>query len=128
MHYLTDHKRATGLGSAKSGTEHFYGMQVSAAALAILVPLFLFTVAPLIGAPHDVVLRHLSSPVRAVITGMTLVIGLLHFKNGARVMIEDYWQGATRKGLIFVAAAIAYVLMAAGLFALVRISFLSFAV
>ncbi len=128
MHYLTDRKRANGLGSAKSGTEHFYGMQVSAAALAILVPLFLFTVAPLIGAPYDVMLRQLGNPARAVITGLTLVIGLVHFKNGARVMIEDYTQGATRKGLIFLAAAVAYVLIAAGLFAFVRISLLSFAV
>lgn len=128
MQYLTDRKRANGLGSAKSGTEHFYGMQLSAVALAILVPLFLVTVAPLIGEPLQVVLRQLGHPFRAVITGLTLVIGLLHFKNGARVMIEDYWQGATRKVLIFIAAAIAYVLIAAGLFALVRISLLSFAV
>ncbi len=122
MHYLTDRKRANGLGSAKSGTEHFYSMQVSAVALAILVPLFLFTVAPLIGEPFEYVLRHLRQPFRAVITGLTLVVGLVHFKNGARVMIEDYTQGATRKALIFIAAAIAYVLMAAGLFALIRIS------
>lgn len=128
MRYLTDRKRATALGSARSGTEHFYGMQTSGAALAILVPLFFVFVASLIGAPHDVVLRSLGHPGRAVITGLLLVVGLIHFKNGARVMIEDYTQGATRKGLIFLAAAVAYVLIAAGLFALVRISLLSFAV
>jgi succinate dehydrogenase / fumarate reductase membrane anchor subunit len=128
MQYLTDRKRAVGLGSAKSGTEHFYNMQVTAVALAILVPLFLIFVAPAIGAPLDLVLRQLGHPVRAVITGLTLVVGLIHFKNGARVMIEDYAHGATRKALIFAAAAIAYVLIAAGLFALVRISLLSFAV
>jgi succinate dehydrogenase / fumarate reductase membrane anchor subunit len=128
MHYLTDRKRATGLGSAKTGTGHFYHMQLSAAALAILIPLFIILVGPVIGAPLEVVLRHLGHPVRAVITGLTLVVGMVHFKDGARVMIEDYSHGATRKGLIFLATAIAYLLIAAGLFALVRISLLSFAV
>ena len=33
MRYLTDRKRATGLGSAKTGTAHFWAMKVSSAAL-----------------------------------------------------------------------------------------------
>ena len=35
MAYLTDRKRAMGLGSAKSGTEHFWAMKVSAFGLLI---------------------------------------------------------------------------------------------
>ena len=42
MRYLTDRKRAVGLGSAKSGTEHHWHMQISSIALIILVPLFVF--------------------------------------------------------------------------------------
>ena len=42
MRYLTDRKRAIGLGSAKSGTAHFWSMKVSSVALLILVPLFCF--------------------------------------------------------------------------------------
>jgi succinate dehydrogenase / fumarate reductase membrane anchor subunit len=33
MSYLTDRKRATGTGSAKTGTEHFWLMKVSSVAL-----------------------------------------------------------------------------------------------
>ena len=46
MRYLTDRKRAIGLGSAKSGTAHFWAMKVSSVALLILVPLFIFTFGP----------------------------------------------------------------------------------
>ena len=35
MAFLTDRKRAEGLGSAKSGTEHFWSMTVSSVALLI---------------------------------------------------------------------------------------------
>ena len=49
MAFLTDRKRASGLGAAKTGTEHFWGMTISSAALLILVPLFVFTVGPMIG-------------------------------------------------------------------------------
>ncbi|MDG1240449.1 MAG: succinate dehydrogenase, partial [Planktomarina sp.] len=38
MAFLTDRKRASGLGVAKKGTEHFWGMTISSAALLILVP------------------------------------------------------------------------------------------
>ena len=40
MRYLTDRKRATGMGSAKSGTAHFWAMKVSAVGLLVLIPLF----------------------------------------------------------------------------------------
>ncbi len=49
MNYLTARKRAEGLGSAKSGTHHFWNMTVSSAALLILIPLFVFTFGPMLG-------------------------------------------------------------------------------
>ncbi len=52
MHYLTARKRAEGLGSAKSGTEHFWHMQMSSVALAFLVPLFIFTFGRILGGTH----------------------------------------------------------------------------
>ena len=100
MRYLTDRKRATGLGSAKSGTEHFWHMQISAVALAILVPLFIFTFGRILGAPHADVVAYYGRPFPAIVAGLTLVVGMTHFKNGAQVMIEDYAHGFTRKALI----------------------------
>ena len=128
MRYLTDRKRAEGMGASKTGTEHFWNMQVSAAALAGLIPLFIFVIGPVIGDPLPVVIHHIGQPVRAIIAGLTLFVAMIHFKNGARVMIEDYAHGFMRKALIVAVTNLAYILIAAGLFALVRLSILALAV
>ncbi|MGL4280876.1 MAG: succinate dehydrogenase, hydrophobic membrane anchor protein [Albidovulum sp.] len=122
MRYLTDRKRATGLGSAKTGTEHFWHMQISAVALAILVPLFIFTFGRILGAPYEEVVAYYGRPFPAIVAGLTLVAGMTHFKNGAQVMIEDYAHGFTRKALIIGTICLSYAVMATGLFALIRLA------
>ncbi len=122
MAYLTDRKRAEGLGSSKSGTTHFWHMQVSSVALALLVPVFVFSFGSILGAPHAEVVAYFARPFPAIIAGLTLVVGFTHFKNGAQVMIEDYAQGATRKVLIIGATCLSYACMATGLFALIRMA------
>lgn len=122
MRYLTDRKRATGLGSAKSGTEHFWHMQISAVALAILVPLFIFTFGRILGGTYEEVVAYYGRPFPAIVAGLTLVVGMTHFKNGAQVMIEDYAHGVTRKVLIMGTIFLAYAVMATGLFALIRLA------
>jgi succinate dehydrogenase / fumarate reductase, membrane anchor subunit len=122
MRYLTDRKRATGLGSAKSGTEHFWHMQISAVALAILVPLFIFTFGRIVGGTYDEVVAYYAHPFPAIVAGLTLVVGMTHFKNGAQVMIEDYAHGFTRKALIVGTIFLSYAVMATGLFALIRLA------
>lgn len=122
MAFLTDRKRAQGLGSAKTGTEHFWGMQVSAAALAVLIPLFVFTFGAILGAPHAEVVAYFTRPFPAIVTGLTLVVGMTHFRNGAQVMIEDYAHGAVRKWLIIGVICLSYAVMATGLFALVKLA------
>ncbi|MCA0271458.1 MAG: succinate dehydrogenase, hydrophobic membrane anchor protein [Proteobacteria bacterium] len=122
MRYLTDRKRATGLGSAKSGTEHFWHMQISAVALAILIPLFIFTFGRILGAPYEDVVAYYGRPFPAIVAGLTLVVGMTHFKNGAQVMIEDYAHGFTRKVLIVGTIFLSYAVMATGLFALIRLA------
>jgi succinate dehydrogenase / fumarate reductase, membrane anchor subunit len=122
MAFLTDRKRAAGLGSAKTGTEHFWHMQVSSAALAVLIPLFVFTFGRILGAPHEEVAAYFARPFPAIVTGLTLVVGLIHFRSGAQVMIEDYAHGDTRKWLITGVICLSYALIAAGLFALIRLA------
>ena len=122
MAYLTDRKRATGLGSAKTGTEHFWSMTVSSVALLILVPLFVFTFGPMLGEPHDAVLAHFARPFPAIVAALTLAVGFMHFKNGVQVLIEDYTHGLTRKVLIIATICLSYGAAATGLFALARIA------
>jgi succinate dehydrogenase / fumarate reductase membrane anchor subunit len=120
--YLTNRKRAEGLGSAKSGTEHYWGMIQSSVALLILVPLFVFTFGPVLGSSFEEVAAYYSRPFPAIVAALTLTVSWLHFKNGAQTAIEDYTRGMTRKLLIIAVTAIAYVAIAAGLFALVRLA------
>lgn len=122
MRYLTDRKRAAGLGSAKTGTEHFWQMQLSSVALLILVPLFVFVVGPIIGRSHADVVAAFARPLPAIVTGLTLAVGLVHFRMGAQVAIEDYTGGLTRRLLIVAVVCLAYGALAAGLFALVRLA------
>lgn len=122
MAFLTDRKRASGMGSAKSGAEHHWHMIVSSAALLILVPLFVFTFGPMLGQPHEVVAEYFSRPFPAILTGLTITAGFIHFKNGAQVAIEDYTHGLTRSILIIAVTCISYAAIATGLFALARMA------
>lgn len=122
MRYLTDRKRADGLGSAKTGTAHHWYMQVSAAGLAVLVPLFLFTFGRAVGADHATVVEYFSHPLPAVVAGLTLWVGMLHFRHGAQMMIEDYAHGFARKALIVATVCLTYATIATGLYALVRLA------
>lgn len=122
MHYLTDRKRATGLGASHSGTHHYWSMQVSAVALAVLVPLFIFTFGRILGAPYAEVTAYFARPFPAIVAALTLIVGLTHFKNGAQIAIEDYAGGITRKALIIGVTCLSYAAMATGLFALVRLA------
>ena len=104
MRYLTDRKRAVGMGSAKSGTAHFWAMKVSAVALLILIPLFVFTFGPMLGKPH------------------AFAVTMKHFKDGVQVLIEDYVHGVAEKISIVVMICVCYAIAATGLFAIARIA------
>ncbi|MBO9466277.1 Succinate dehydrogenase/Fumarate reductase transmembrane subunit [Pelagimonas phthalicica] len=122
MGYLTDRKRAVGKGSAHSGTEHHWYMQVSSVGLALLIPTFVFYFGSALGGTHEEVLATFSRPFPAILTALVLVVGLQHFRRGAQMMIEDYMRGSARKAAIMVTICLSYTLMGAGLFALAKIA------
>ncbi len=122
MQYLTDRKRAVGMGSAKTGTAHFWAMKVSSVALLILVPLFIFTFGPMLGEPHADVVAYFSRPFPAIVAALTIAVGFKHFNDGAQVMIEDYVHGLTQKILIIGVTCLSYAAAATGLFAIARIA------
>jgi len=122
MAYVTDRKRAVGLGSAKTGTEHHWNMTISSYALLVLTPLFLFAWGSMLGESHEAVLAHFARPFPAIVTGLMLVVSFQHFRNGVQTLIEDYTDGYTRHILIIAMACLSYGAMATGLFALVRLA------
>jgi succinate dehydrogenase / fumarate reductase, membrane anchor subunit len=122
MRYLTDRKRAVGKGSAHSGTEHHWAMQVSAVGLAILVPFWVFVFGAALGGTRAEVVETFARPFPAILTALVLIVGMRHFAGGATTLIEDYAHGTTRKALIIFVISLSYAVMATGLFALVRIA------
>lgn len=122
MRYLTDRKRAVGKGSAHTGAEHHWYMMVSSVALAFLVPTFLIIFGRALGSGYDAALATFQRPFPAILAGLTLFVGLQHFHKGARVMLEDYTSGTTRKLLIMLVVGLSYALTAAGIFAIAKIA------
>ena len=122
MAYLTDRKRAAGLGSAKSGTAHFWSMKVSSVALLILIPFFVCTFGGALGGSYEEVLAYYSRPCPAVIAALTLVVGFKHFNDGVQTLIEDYVHGTAQKLAIILMTCLSYGAAAVGVFAIARIA------
>lgn len=122
MSYLTDLKRAVGHGSAREGTTRHWSMTKSSVALLILTPLFVFTFAPMLGAPHADVLAYFARPFPALVAAMMIVVGFMHFKAGIQMVIEDYVHGVAREYSIIATTCLSYAAAATGLFALAKIA------
>ncbi|MEL6516592.1 MAG: succinate dehydrogenase, hydrophobic membrane anchor protein [Pseudomonadota bacterium] len=122
MAFVTDRKRAVGLGSAKEGVHHHWNMIVSSVGLLVLIPLFIFTFGAMLGQPHADVVAYFARPFPAIVAALTIFVGFMHFKNGVQVLIEDYTHGLTRKILIIAMICVSYAAAATGLFAIARIA------
>lgn len=122
MSYLTDRKRAEGLGAAKTGTSEHWRMMVSSVALLILIPLFVFTFGQALGMGYEEATRYYTRPFPAVVAILTMLVGWMHFRQGVQVALEDYFGGMARKGLIVLMICISYAAAAAALFAIARIA------
>ncbi|MEM6637140.1 MAG: succinate dehydrogenase, hydrophobic membrane anchor protein [Pseudomonadota bacterium] len=122
MAFVTDRKRVMGLGAARTGTEAHWAMTVSSVGLLLLIPLFVLTFGRALGGSHEEVLAHFSRPYPAIVTALTIAVSFMHFKNGVRVLLEDYVHGLMREVLIIAMTLLCYVAAAVGVFAVARIA------
>lgn len=122
MAYLTDRKRAMGLGSAKSGTAHHWSMTLSSVALLILLPLFVFTFGAALGGTYEEVVAYYSRPFPAVVAALTILVSFKHFNDGVQTLLEDYVHGLAQKVSIVVMTCISYGAAALGIFAIARLA------
>ena len=122
MAFLTDRKRADGLGSAKTGTEHHWQMMVTSVALLILTPLFIFTFGSVLGSSYEEVIAYYQRPFPAVVAALTLLVGFFHYRLGVQTLIEDYVHGFARKALIIGMICLSYAAAAFAIFAIIRIA------
>ncbi|KRG65945.1 succinate dehydrogenase [Stenotrophomonas humi] len=88
--YRTPLKNARGLGSSKSGTEHFIHQRLTATALVALTIWFLCLVLSLIGADYVTAVDTVSKPWNAILLVGFLVAMFWHAQLGLQVVLEDY--------------------------------------
>lgn len=82
--------RVRGLGSARSGTGHFWKQRLTALANVPLAICFIVIVARLAGADHPSAVAILSGPLTGILLLLFLLSGLVHMRIGMQVIIEDY--------------------------------------
>ena len=116
--------RVRGLGSARSGTSHFWRQRVTAVANVPLVIAFVVILVSLIGRNHAAVVQIIGSPPVAIIMLLFIMSITYHMWLGMQVIIEDYVHHEGHRialliGNIFFAVAVA---LSCG-FAILKISF-----
>ncbi len=118
--------RVRGLGSAKSGTEHFWRQRLTAIANVPLTIAVIIIVVALFGRNHAAAQQILGSPLVAIV--MLLFIGSItyHMRLGMQVIIEDYVHHEGWKLALVIANT--FFTIAVGLAAVYAILKLSFGV
>jgi succinate dehydrogenase / fumarate reductase, membrane anchor subunit len=85
--------KVKGLGSAKSGTEHFWHQRLTALANVPLTIAFVWIVLKLIGASYSEAMIFLAKPYVSLLLLLFIGVGLMHMRLGMQVIIEDYVHG-----------------------------------
>ncbi|MCK5424950.1 MAG: succinate dehydrogenase, hydrophobic membrane anchor protein [Emcibacter sp.] len=97
MSMNTPISKVRGLGSAKSGTEHWWMQKIAAVALVPLTIWFVASLVQMTSADYFTVRTWLASPVSATLMLMYIVIGLYHLRLGLQAVVEDYVTGGGMK-------------------------------
>src|SRR5215467_13718445 len=119
-------KHVRGLGSAKSGTGHFWRQRLTAIANVPLTIAFVLIVVALLGRNHAAVVQILGSPLIAVIMLLFIMSVTTHMRIGMQVIIEDYVHDEGRKLILLMANT--FFAIAVGLASAFAILMLSFKV
>ncbi len=113
-----------GLGSAKSGTDHFWRQRLTAIANIPLAIAFIVVVILLQGKDRASALHLVANPFVTVLMLLFIGSGLYHMRLGMQVIIEDYVHGEAAKVLAIMANTFFTMLVGVmSLYALLKISF-----
>ena len=88
--------RVRGLGSAKSGSHHWWLQRVTAVGNIALVLWLIISLLRLPVADHTAMRAWLASPLAAVPMALLVINVFWHFRLGLQVIIEDYVHGGMR--------------------------------
>ncbi len=116
-----------GLGSAKSGNDHWWSQRMSAVAM---VPLGLWLILSLAVLAHNGTTDYASlvawirEPFTAMMLVVTLLVVLYHSQLGVQVVLEDYAaEGFSRVGSLMMQKFLHLILAVIGVFSVLKLAF-----
>ena len=124
MNLQTPLGRARGLGSAKSGTKHWWAQRVTAIALIPLTIWFVVAMISATGNDYNNAQQFIGNPINAVLFILLIVATFHHAQLGLQVVIEDYVHNKPMEiGLLVITKGIVIVLGVSAVFAVLSITF-----
>ena len=116
--------RVLGLGSAKSGTEHFWKQRLTAVANIPLTIAGIVIVIALLGRNHAATAQILGSPVIAILMLLFVISVCTHMRIGMQVVIEDYvHEDKSKFALVMLNTFYCVAVGLAAAFAILKLSF-----
>ena len=113
-----------GLGSARSGTAHFWHQRLTAVANVPLIVGFVVIVTSLLGRNHAAVVQILGSPIVAIAMLLFILSVTWHMRLGMQVIIEDYVHSEGRRIVLLIANTFFSIAIGlASAFAILKLSF-----
>lgn len=114
--------RVLGLGTAKDGTDHWWGQRVSGIALVLLGLWFVGSIQGLPSFEHVIVVAFIGSPFNTVLLTLLCLTAAYHSYLGVQVVIEDYVHAHGIKIASLVLSRFAHILIAViSIYAILRI-------
>ena len=124
MKMQSDLGRVRGLGSAKSGSSHWWTQRVTAVANLPLGIWFIISILSGHTADYDAVRDWLSSYFHSTMMILMIVSVSVHFTHGLQVVIEDYVHNRKAEIVsLFLIKAVAAFLSVAAIVSVLRIVF-----
>ena len=124
MNLQTPLGRARGLGSAKSGTKHWWAQRVTAIALIPLTIWFVVAMISATGNDYNNAQQFIGNPINAKHFILLIVATFHHAQLGLQVVIEDYVHNKPMEiGLLIITKGTVIVLGLSSVFAVLSITF-----
>ena len=116
--------RVRGLGSARSGTAHFWQMRLSSVASIPLTIAFVVIVVSLLGRNQAATQQILGTPLVAIVMLLFIIVNVHHMWQGMQIVIEDYVHGELAKPSLVIANTLfCFAVGLVSCYALLKLSF-----
>ena len=116
--------KVLGLGSARDGTDHWWGQRISAVGLAILGLWFAGSLWGLEAHNYEAVTAFIAAPLNGVFLVLLTLTVAYHSHLGVQVVIEDYVHASAAKVISLILSRFLHVFIAVlSVYAILRIGF-----